>query len=306
MGKRPVNSKTNEYIYRVNRVIDYIDANIGREVSLKELAAVAGFSEYHFHRIFKGVTKETLSKFMQRIRVEKAAAQLIHNPTKTITEIAFANGFNSVQFFARVFKEHFKQSAGEWRKNKGKNSKIVQANVVGSDYNRIIPKDAVFPPDLSVTVRNIPDLDVAYLRHIGPYKGDMDLFSKLFTKLFEWADSHGLLGADTKVLALYNDFTEITAEDRLRLTACLTIDPQIEPQEPMGKLKIKGGKYAIARFEIGKDEFEKAWNLMYGEWLPQSGYQPEDQPAFELFHNDPQEHPQGKHIVDLCIPVKPL
>ena len=57
MGKRPVNSKTNEYIYRVNRVIDYIDANIGREVSLKELAAVAGFSEYHFHRIFKGVTK---------------------------------------------------------------------------------------------------------------------------------------------------------------------------------------------------------------------------------------------------------
>jgi AraC family transcriptional regulator len=43
-----------------------------------------------------------------------------------------------------------------------------------------------------------------------------------------------------------------------------------------------------------------------GEWLPESGYQPDDRPAYELYHNDPKTHPQGKFIIDICMPVKPL
>jgi AraC family transcriptional regulator len=43
-----------------------------------------------------------------------------------------------------------------------------------------------------------------------------------------------------------------------------------------------------------------------GDWLPDSGYQPDDRPCYELYHNDPKEHPENKCIVDICIPVKPL
>lgn len=45
---------------------------------------------------------------------------------------------------------------------------------------------------------------------------------------------------------------------------------------------------------------------MYAGWSPESGYQPDDRPAFELYLNDPKEHPEGKHIVEICAPVKPL
>jgi len=66
------------------------------------------------------------------------------------------------------------------------------------------------------------------------------------------------------------------------------------------------GKYAIAHFEIAGDEYPQAWNALFAGWLPESGYQPDDGPCYELYLNDPKDHPENKCIVDICIPVKPL
>ena len=74
----------------------------------------------------------------------------------------------------------------------------------------------------------------------------------------------------------------------------------------IGKMKVPGGKYAVARFELATDEFEDAWNTIYGGWLPDSGYQPDHRPALEFCHNDPKDHPDHKHLVDICVPVVPL
>ena len=92
-----------EYISRINRVFDYVERNIGQEMSLERLAGVANFSAFHFHRIFHAMVGETLNQFVQRVRVERAASQLVVNPKKSITEIALDCGFSSSAAFARVF-----------------------------------------------------------------------------------------------------------------------------------------------------------------------------------------------------------
>ena len=89
-----------EYTARINRVIDYIEANIAKDLSLGELAQVAQFSPFHFHRIFSAMVGETLNEFIWRIRVEKAADRLITNPKKSVTEIAFECGFSGSSTFA--------------------------------------------------------------------------------------------------------------------------------------------------------------------------------------------------------------
>jgi AraC-like DNA-binding protein len=80
-----------EYIGRNNRVIDYTEKNIDKDLSLETLAGVANFSRFHFHRIFKAMMGETLNQFILRIRIERAAALLIHNPKKSITEMRLAD-----------------------------------------------------------------------------------------------------------------------------------------------------------------------------------------------------------------------
>lgn len=318
----------NEYTARINCVIDYIESNIDQQLSLDVLATVAGFSPYHFHRIFKALMGETLNNFIHRIRLEKAAILLSANPQHTITEIAFDCGFSSSSQFARAFKTFHQMSASEWRrqpssnnskidqqksKNKQMKGKIIQDVILTSFYIdqetnhltwRLIMTGST---DVQVVVKNIPDMEVAYVRHIGPYKGDSELFSRLFERLFKWAGPRELLKfPETQVLTIYHDDPKITDETRLRTSACITVPVGTVGDGDVGIMSVKGGKYAFARFELEADKYEKAWDAVMGGWLPESGFQPDDRLCFELYHNDPNEHPEHKHIVDICIPVKPL
>jgi len=317
-----------EYTARVNRVIDYIEANISADLSLKELADVAHFSAFHFHRIFRSMVGETLNDFMQRIRVEKAAAKLMLNPKKSITEIAFECGFSSSSAFARSFRETYSMSASDWRSRGhlkyGKNSKVKSkdrqsvSNIrkdfdVSLYYNQDI-KNQLWRIKMrnkeiqtNVAVKDMPELHIAYIRHIGPYKGDQELFGRLFNKLMAWAGPRGLLRfPETKVMTIYHDNPDITDESRLRTDACITVPEDTQVEGEIGKAKIPAGKYAVAHFEITPDQYQDAWNAVYGGWLPDSGYQPEDGPCYELYLNDPKQHPEAKHVVDICVPVKPL
>ena len=125
-----------EYFSRINRVLDYIEHNLDQELSLEILAGVASFSRFHFHRLFRALVGETLNSFIQRNRIEKAAAQLLDNPKKSITEIAFDCGFSGSAPFARAFKEAFHMSASQWRAGGYlSNSKIRKTK---SKYDQLI------------------------------------------------------------------------------------------------------------------------------------------------------------------------
>lgn len=317
-----------EYRARVNRVIDYIEANISKDLSLKELAEVAHFSPFHFHRIFSGMVGETLNDFIQRLRIEKAATKLVCNPKKSVTEIALECGFSGSSAFARLFRESYGMSASSWRthghlqysKNSKKESNNSQSiSNIGQDFDislhytqgivnqiwRVKMKNQEI--ETNVEVKDMPELHIAYVRHIGPYKGDQELFSSLFNKIMSWAGPRGLLRfPETKIMALYHDNPDVTEESRLRTDACITVPEDTQVEGEIGKATIPAGKYAIAHFEIAPDQYQDAWNAVYGGWLPESGYQPADGPSYELCLNDPKEHPEGKHVVDICIPVKPL
>jgi len=82
-----------EYAQRIDRVIDYLRGNLDRPVKLAELADVACFSEFHFHRIFRAVSGETLNSFTNRLRLEKAA-RLLRYSEQSLTDIALDCGFS--------------------------------------------------------------------------------------------------------------------------------------------------------------------------------------------------------------------
>lgn len=82
-----------EYVSRINRVIDYIKDNPDGDLSLNNLASVAAFSKFYFHRVFKSISGENLNIYVTRIRVEKPAFFLVYSPEKTITTIAYDTDF---------------------------------------------------------------------------------------------------------------------------------------------------------------------------------------------------------------------
>ena len=158
-----------------------------------------------------------------------------------------------------------------------------------------------------VEISDIPEFHVAYVRHVGPYAGDTELFGRLFEKLMTWAGPRGLLNfPETKMLSIYHDDPNITDPNKLRVSVGISIPEDTPVEGEVGKMTIPGGKYAMARFELSPDQYPDAWNAVFGGWFPESGYQPADGPSYEQYLNNPEEHPEKKHIFDIVVPVKPL
>jgi len=317
-----------EYCARLNRVIDYINTHLAEDLSLDTLAAVANFSKYHFHRIFSAYTGEALGAYILRLRLERAAGKLIASPNMPITDIALSAGFSGSSVFSRAFRDWFKTSPSSWRRGErteyrkqctfmsnrcqqdSNEGKAQIAEIHHTDYRkqlwRITMKQKQL--DYTVEVRDLPVREVAYIRHTGPYAGDTELFERLFGTIMRWAGSRGLMESpDFQNLTIYHDSPEITEEEKLRISVCVTVPPETEADGEIGRMTVPGGRYAIGTFEIDVDQYGDAWNSIMNIWLPESGYQCSDHgPCYEVGLNDPSEHPEGKHRIEIHIPVAPL
>jgi len=98
-------------------------------------------------------------------------------------------------------------------------------------------------------------------------------------------------------------FKSIKLSRLLRLSVCITVPEDTKVDGQIGKMEVESAKCVVARFVLDPSQFKMAWEWVYGQWFPTSGYQPDDKPCFEMYPEAPEN---GKFIVDICVPVKPL
>jgi AraC family transcriptional regulator len=90
--------------YRLKRVLDFIGEKLEEDISLSQLAALAGMSPHYFSQLFKQSTGRAPHQFLLLKRIEHAKKQLC-NPKSSVTEAALGAGFQSPSHFARVFRQ---------------------------------------------------------------------------------------------------------------------------------------------------------------------------------------------------------
>ena len=96
--------KIDEYSEKFGTVLKYIDTNYMYDITLEQLADVAGYSKYHFSRIFKQYNSMSYLQYINARRT-KAAQLLLLDPNIPITEVAMRSGFKSLTTFNRIFKD---------------------------------------------------------------------------------------------------------------------------------------------------------------------------------------------------------
>ncbi|MFS4466334.1 AraC family transcriptional regulator [Maribacter sp. 2210JD10-5] len=298
------------YINRINKVVEYIDANLDADLSLEKLADIACFSPFHFHRIFTALLEETPNNYITRVRIEKIAGRLLFNGnTNTLTNLAHQYGFKSIHSFSRTFKKFYGISASEFqRRGQNEFSKIGKIESKKGE-NKVSFQKYFYTMDnlknwlemkTKVEVKVMPELKLVQVRHQGAY----DKIGKAFEKLMQWAGPRGLLNfPKTKMAAIYYDSPRITDASKMQSSACITIDDDVEVTGEVSKNTIPEGKFAVGSFQIKAEEFEKAWNSM-SLWIPENNFELRDGHHYEIYHNDGMSHPEGLFFVDICIPVK--
>ena len=96
-------TKQQEYIEKFMNVCDYINKHCTDNLTLDEISEKAGFSKYHFSRLFKQFTSVSFYKYLNLHRIMYAEKLLI-DPDISVTEVALLSGFNSISSFIRMFK----------------------------------------------------------------------------------------------------------------------------------------------------------------------------------------------------------
>ncbi len=296
-----------EYVRRIHRVQDYMEQHIAESISVEHLAEVAGFSMYHFSRIFQGIMQESLLHYVNRMRMERALFYLAHRQDLNMTDIALELGFSDSAVFSRAFKNAYGVSPREYRQEYQRDS---DATFLLSEYRGPLAKEKPLTSVTGqITIEEIPSMQAAYVRHTGSYDSLAAEYSKLMERLLIHAEKQHLLSEEkNKMLAIYHDNPEFTDEQQFRTSLCLTIPDGTVILEDgvLGSMELEGGLYAVGHFTIRPEQYPAAWDYMYQEWLTGSGYVPRNSYPFEEYCNDPSADEQHISQVNICVPIEPI
>lgn len=297
-----------EYINRINKVLIYIDENLETDLSLETVSNIAFYSPFHFHRLFKAITSEPLNTYIIRKRIERSAMMLIHNNEYNIAEIAIKFGFKNDSTFSRTFKKIYRQSPTEFRKaNLGnlskigkEDSKIGKVNFITEEYIcNINNLKHWIKMNAKIEILEMPKMNLAYVTQIGK-TGIEDAF----LRILKWATPKGILAkSETHVCRVFHDSFKVTEADKVRMSIGILSIHNLEVDNNVGLTTIENGKQIVGHFVIDQKEFEKSWDSLF-IWMNENGYKKADRFPFEIYHNNYNEHPEKKCIVDLCIPIE--
>jgi AraC family transcriptional regulator len=292
-------SSRQAYSERIHLVIDYISEHLSEDISLEKLAAVACFSPFHFHRIFSAFTGETPREYMERVKLEKAANRLCLMPHKSVSEIAFECGYTSASSFSRSFKKHHGISPSVFLEKHREN--FHSLNVWAEKKPPIYQAEDF----ATVRIRNLPPLHVAYLQTLNGYS---DGIPKSWKQLLRYMKRHDLMEPDAWYVGMPFDNPGITPQAKCRYRACLSINHSfVQTKGEIKTADLEGGKYAMYPFKGRREDISDAYAFLYGGWLPQSGYIPDEKPLLEIYPPElHQVHYTEILEYEIALPVIPL
>ncbi|WP_298780437.1 GyrI-like domain-containing protein [uncultured Polaribacter sp.] len=297
----------NETVNRICNAIIYIDENLDKKLNLDKVCKKAYFSPFHFHRLFSVVTSETLNNYISRRRIEKAAAYLLHQKQKSVTEISEAVGFSSLSSFSKAFKKFYgispdkfkKESPDKYSKICKTESKKGQITVTFEQYICNVNNALKWiKMNAKTEIKKVPTLDLGYIAH----KGKMEEIGSIYNKLVKWATPKGLINEQTRMVTIYHDSPKITDPNNLRMSACIVLNDPIEIDGEVNLRVLRPKKCIVSRLEITPYQFQQAWEASFA-FMVENGYKKSEVDSFEIYYNNAAEHPENKFIVDLCIPI---
>ena len=125
-----------DYSKYIQGTITHIERHLFDDLALDILAGQAGFSKYHFARIFKWETGMNMWEYIKSRRMAKAA-RLLMSTDMSIMEIAMICRFNSQEAFTRAFKKIYILPPGKYRRVMHR--LIIDEEVINMDNNKVIP-----------------------------------------------------------------------------------------------------------------------------------------------------------------------
>lgn len=276
------------YIRRFTRVIEYIYAHLDAAPDLNTLAEVAALSPWHWHRIWQAVYGETVAATVKRLRLQRAAADLVQTE-RPLDEIWPRAGYGSLAAFSRSFKDAYGLPPAEYRKAGSHTRFTMPSSPKGVSAMRDVAIKTLAPATLAVI----------------PHQGSYMQIGRAFETLFGTLAARNLLRPGLCMKGVfYSDPTSVPEAELQSAAAIVVPDDSFPVDAPLQRASLRGGDYAILRHKGPYSDMKAAYDWLYGDWLVRSGREAADAPVLEDYLNNPREVAPTELLTDICLPLK--
>jgi len=265
--------------------IDYILQHLDEGISVKDVADHFYFSEFYFSRAFKAVTGESVYAFIKRLKMDQSAVDIKLKKQRSITDIGLDYGYSSSNY-SSVFRQHHGLSPAEFRKSTDVTSISNPFQPEKLDYFDTYDEYAA-----RIKIEIIEDMPVIYEKIIGNYNDLKEIWFRFIDKYKDYIKD------DTVTLERYYDDPVIASLSSCLCDLCITADGNCKLEN---MTIIKGGKFAVCRYEGEIQDIFRTVQGIFCVWLPKSGYEMDKRYGVNIYRK------MGKDwvVMDICIPIK--
>lgn len=276
------------YKQRIQLAVEFIEANLEKNLTLELLAKQCYFSPFHFHRIFSAAMNETLNNYVARKRLEKAINLLVFKRDKSITEIALDCGFSSSANFAKAVKLYFGYTPTDIRSPS--NQEIHNMGRIFEKYGKSFNPNALYAStpcvaaEHKIVVKQLQSKRLVKLSSINGY--EQSSLYRTWDALCSWVAQQGVPIKDQYRLAWCYDNPAVTPADKCKYEASIAIDDSIDINTNFEKATFPSGDYAIVYAKGSSEQISMAQTYLFSHWLPNSEFEPDNLPMLEHYLND--------------------
>jgi len=280
------------YAKRFEAVLAYIDSHLEGDLSVNALSRIANFSAFHFHRQFTAYMGIPVSRYVQLMRLRRAAHQLVASPAMPVLEAAFGAGFESPEAFSRAFKRAFGMAPSVFAK--APNWQAWSAVFVVPHLSRSIT--------MQIRIVDFAETRVAALEHRGP----PGLVGESVARFRQWRMHSGQSPvASSRTFGIPYDNPDTTPPDAFRFAVCGEIDEAVQPNDfAVHERVIPAGRCAVIRHIGSPDYIGETIYPLYRDWLPSSNEELRDHPLFFQYLSVYPETPLEQWQTDIYVPLK--
>jgi AraC family transcriptional regulator len=274
-----------EYLQSIYRVMEYIEANYQENLSLEELASIAKYSKYHFHRIFRSIMGESIYEYIKRVRLSRSANQLYTHTS--ITSVARESGYETSASFTKAFREYFGCTPTQFSQR------------ILNQKEQVMLK--------GIEIVEIESIEVLYVRKMGAYSVSAgEAFGALMSFAYEQKIKFkkNLLGKEASIYGIGHDDPSVVEASKLRYDACLSYDDKsVEPSGEVGVKSIEGGKYLKYLHKGSYDGLKEVYTQLMS-YVVENELTLADKPFFEKYLNrDPRRTKPENLKTEIYIPI---
>lgn len=292
---------------RVARVLAHVDAHLDTPLSATGLAAVAGVSPHHFHRLFQAHVGSSIGQHVTLRRLRRACALLVSGPD-TVLDVALAVGYESAQALAKAMRRELDTTPTAVRAGQVRPPWTLPAldPHEGAPMN-LVPRHADLPTGLvalTATARGMVD------RHFT--RAARQAIGELLAAVQQ-------AGCATRIrsrIALSPDDTLGPDDPDCRYIAGVVFGygladgsgtlerPDVPLTGTLAWQPLASGRHAVFTHRGPYTELHRTWQAIYRDWLPASGEALQDAPPMELMLNSPADTPPEQLHTEIWIPLR--